>query len=110
MHSSVILIAIVSGCNSKCVQPKLIMMLKVAGENLELEYLTLEKKINALDTLGKLILSNLDEFGEAIFQSSLHNKWFDIDHLHYALRTIAQHFLNKELLLNWVKAYNIQQH
>lgn len=82
-------------------------MPKVAAENLELAQLTLEKKINALDALGKLILKDPNEFGEAIFQSSLHNKWFDIDHLHYALRSIAKHFLSKELLQSWVKPYNI---
>ena len=63
----------------------------------------LEDKIVCLDRLGKWILTFDDSLQAAIAQTYIHNKWFTKENTRRALEGIANQFLTKEKLTNWLE-------
>ena len=68
--------------------------------------MTLSERIEALSILGKQLLEPSDERETVIHRTAHNNAWFTIDNQKKAIQEIATHFLNKELLENWVKNYD----
>lgn len=69
--------------------------------------LSLEQRIDLLDRLGKYILQ-FDEAMEGLIEYTyLKNKWFTKENTKQALRNIAEHYLVKSKLENFVSNYKI---
>ena len=68
--------------------------------------MTLSERIEALSILGKQLLEPSDERETVIHRTAHNNAWFTIDNQKKAIQEIVTHFLNKELLENWVKNYD----
>lgn len=72
-----------------------------------IDRLKLEERIDLLDKLGNYILE-YDEAIEGVIElSSLKNRWFTHENTRRALTSIANEFLNKKKLSNWVEQYGI---
>lgn len=71
--------------------------------------MTLLERIEALATLGKRLLEPSDEREAIMRRTANNNSWFTIDNQKKAISEIATHFLNKEMLGNWVKNYDYLQ-
>ena len=70
--------------------------------------MSLEKRINALNLLGKDILSNKNAYSEIIEKAAQHNPWFTTEFITQNLIAIAQNFLQKNNLEKWVSNYKIK--
>lgn len=71
--------------------------------------LTLAQRIDLLSSLGKYILE-FDEAVEGLIEYAyLKNKWFTHDNTRRALSAIADVFLNKDVLENFVANYSITE-
>lgn len=66
-----------------------------------------EQQITALHRLGKYILSGSAGLKEAVSTASQHNKWFTRGNVEYALKSIAENFLNEKLLRKWLQEYEL---
>jgi len=71
---------------------------------------SLPSSLDGLDKLGETILNGEADLEEIIHTASLHNKWFTKDNLHYALKAIAENFLNKKMLQQWLAKYRLPEH
>lgn len=69
--------------------------------------MTLQKRIELLDRLGQYMLSEDNEWKSAKAKAGIENSWFIPEFIEKATVTIAHSFLRKEILKNWVEAYNI---
>lgn len=78
--------------------------MQVVRENSEVQ-LSLDNRIKALDALGKQLLAEEDELNAVITQAALHNKWFTEENIRFALKAIAEHFLDAALLEKWISKY-----
>lgn len=70
--------------------------------------MNLQERIELLSALGKYLLSDDDDLKTAKEKAFLHNKWFTPEFTDLATRQIAEKFLEKSLLENWISAYAIQ--
>ncbi len=70
--------------------------------------MTLDQRIEVLDTLGKEILERPEWLQEAVQKAYYANKWFTVDESWNALEAIATHFLSKEVLSKWTSKYEIK--
>ena len=67
----------------------------------------LEQRIDLLARLGEHLLGE-DEYLRAVMhRSEFHNKWFTKENQEMAVRSIATHFLKRELLESWAARYPI---
>ncbi len=71
--------------------------------------MTLLERIEALSTLGKQLLEPSDEREAVMRRTANNNSWFTIENQSQAIAEIAIHFLDKEMLLKWVKNYDYLQ-
>jgi len=79
------------------------------GESMtkSIDKLELVERIDLLDKLGSYLLE-FDEAVEGVIElSSLKNRWFTHENIRRALTSIANQFLNKQKLSDWVKQYEI---
>lgn len=67
------------------------------------------RKIAAFDVLGKYLLRESAELQETIALAALRNKWFTESNIRYALKTLAENFIEASLLQNWLAAYSVSQ-
>ncbi len=67
----------------------------------------LKQRITALSELGRYILSDHSGLKETLHNASLHNKWFTVPDMRYALKAIAENYLDAEKLRNWISKYEI---
>lgn len=82
---------------------------KFAGSNSQTMTMNLAERLAALVALGKYIQQDSPERERAIRQSYQHNGWFTPANSLLALENIAQAFLQKEALENWVGHYPVLQ-
>lgn len=69
--------------------------------------MTLNERIETLQQLGQL-LSNKDEYLEAVMKrTEFNNQWFTLENQQLAVKAIAENFLQKDKLENWLNNYNI---
>ena len=71
--------------------------------------MTLLERIEALDTLGKQLLEPSNERESVMRRTANNNSWFTLENQQKAIEEIANHFLNQELLENWVINYDYLQ-
>ncbi|MFT5834090.1 MAG: hypothetical protein ACI97N_001724 [Cognaticolwellia sp.] len=70
--------------------------------------MTLQERIDALVELGNRLNSNDEKLESVVQQAYIHNRWFTIENCRKAIQNIADAFLQKDKLENWVKAYDIK--
>lgn len=71
--------------------------------------MNLEKNIVAFANLGNYILENPIELQEVVNKTFVYNTWFTKENTNQALQNIANEFLNKEKLENWLSQYEISK-
>lgn len=69
--------------------------------------MNIEERVNAFAKLGNYILDNNDDLQQTVALAYRMNSWFTPENTNKALRNIAAHFLNKDLLKKWVTAYPV---
>ncbi len=67
----------------------------------------LQERIQLLAKLGEYMLNNSSQWEEAKYRASAQNAWFTLDFIEISTRSIAQHFLQQDLLEKWVDSYFI---
>ena len=70
--------------------------------------MNLQMRIGLAAQLGEYILSNGAEWQEAKLRAGLINPWFTPKFIDIAAENIANHFLDKQKLINWTSSYTIQ--
>ena len=68
-----------------------------------------QERIFFMAKLGKYLLNNSEELQLAKQNAMYENAWFTGEFIDNALKNIAVNFLNEQLLINWIKAYNISK-
>ncbi len=68
--------------------------------------MNIEKRIAALASLGSYILENPVSLQEIVHKTYLYNTWFTKENTNHALQNIANEFLNKEKLDQWLFSYD----
>src|ERR1041384_3596577 len=75
--------------------------------------MNLQRRIDLLNLLGAWMNSEEPAWKEAKKKASLENSWFIPEFIGLATTNIAEQFLQKQILENWAKQYQIpgdQQH
>ncbi|MGE0079165.1 MAG: acyl-CoA reductase [Bacteroidales bacterium] len=72
--------------------------------------MNIDKRINAFAALGSRIISEINQNDKsdlsiAIDNANIHNPWFTPENVRNALSAIAQQWLSKETLENWIAQY-----
>ena len=70
--------------------------------------MNLQHRINLLSELGKYILSNDETWRSAKIKASQQNSWFTPEFIDIASENIAHRFLQKDLLENWARQYEVK--
>jgi len=70
--------------------------------------MNIEDRIAAFAKLGDFILENPVELQEIVNKTFIYNTWFTKENTNQALQNIANEFLNKEKLENWLTSYDLQ--
>ncbi|MGB1120537.1 MAG: acyl-CoA reductase [Saprospiraceae bacterium] len=71
--------------------------------------MTLQQRIDTLVTLGERLQSETEIVNAAKQLAYIRNKWFTVENSQKAIDHIVHAFLQRELLENWAKAYNIDK-
>ena len=69
----------------------------------------IQKRLKSLAQLGKFIGLQTDELMNKVHYAGLKNQWFTEEHVLGALDAIAKHYLNEQLLQEWVKSYDLKE-
>jgi hypothetical protein len=69
--------------------------------------LSLEKRIDLLERLGKYMLSDNEEWLEIQENANYANAWFTKDHISIAIENIVTELLDRKKLDNWVNQYQL---
>ena len=72
--------------------------------------MNLQMRIDLMARLGQYILSGASEWQEEKQKASLVNPWFTGEFIDIATKNIANHFLDKEKLVNWIASYTAEHH
>jgi hypothetical protein len=70
--------------------------------------MNLQHRINLLSRLGEYILSGNEQWAEAKIKAGQFNGWFIPEFTTLASENIAQRFLQKDLLEQWTKKYDLK--
>ncbi len=65
--------------------------------------MTRDQRLSALATLGEYILEMDERLGAHVHRSMHTNPWFTKDNQEFALKQIAERFLDLEKLHNWLE-------
>jgi hypothetical protein len=71
--------------------------------------MNLQMRIALLTRLGKYILSEDPDWKRAKDKASLQNSWFTPEFIDRAIKNIEKQFLKKEMLENWISAYQLSE-
>ncbi len=74
-----------------------------------METLNLKERIKALGKLGEYILEEKPELNEIANTAHHHNKWFTPDNIKYALKAIAENFLDEKEINEWLSKYSLPE-
>lgn len=69
----------------------------------------LAQRIDLLVKLGDYLLSDDEQWETAQYRATTMNAWFTLDHIKMAATNIAQNFLQRDKLTNWLKSYDLPQ-
>src|SRR5262249_12506558 len=69
--------------------------------------MNLQHRIDLLSSLGRYILSDDEQWQTAKDEASSRNSWFIPSFVDLATGNIADLFLQKDILTNWVNKYNL---
>jgi len=67
----------------------------------------LQRRLDWLSKLGNYLLSNEPAWEEAKHKASVQNGWFIPEFVSLAIKNIAENFLKKESLDNWITSYHL---
>lgn len=67
-------------------------------------------RISLLAALGSYMLANNEEWQDIKLRAMYANPWFTLEHVEMASNSIANNFLQKEALEQWIAAYKPTQH
>jgi hypothetical protein len=67
--------------------------------------LSLHTRIELLDKLGKYMLSDDEQWLETQVRAKLANMWFTPEHIALSVKNVAEQFLQKEILEQWIVDY-----
>ncbi len=67
--------------------------------------LSLHTRIELLEKLGQYMLSNDEQWQETLAVAKISNMWFTPDHIDLAVKNIAEQFLQKPIMEQWVSNY-----
>lgn len=88
----------------------------VLGENkkisficIKFRFMTLNDRIELLSLLGKHLLKFDDPLKGTILRTYHGNRWFTEENIEQSISAIANHFLDKEKLTNWINRYNFSE-
>ncbi|MEI2709821.1 MAG: hypothetical protein V9E96_12555 [Chitinophagaceae bacterium] len=65
----------------------------------------LQERIALLENLGKYILSNNENWQQIKERASRENAWFTPNFIEVSTTNVAEQFLQKHLLENWIESY-----
>lgn len=71
--------------------------------------MNLQQRIDLLSRLGEYMQSDSEEWNAAKERASRENGWFAPEFINLAADNIASHFLQKNILEDWVKNYNLKE-
>lgn len=69
--------------------------------------MTLQQRIEILEDLGNYMISQADSWLQAQHEAYLQNPWFVPEHIQHSIHQIAEAFLKKDKLTEWVTEYSI---
>ena len=69
--------------------------------------LSIEKRIDLLDRLGKYMHSDDEQWINTQYNATNLNAWFTQDHIQVAIANIADYYLHKDQLQDWVGNYTL---
>ncbi|MBL7813446.1 MAG: acyl-CoA reductase [Saprospiraceae bacterium] len=69
----------------------------------------LSERIDALAELGKRLSQPSEQLDAVMHHTQVRNPWFTVENQKKAVSEIAKHFLQKDLLENWVKNYKLTE-
>lgn len=69
--------------------------------------MNLQERIDLLSRLGKYMLSETEPWQEAKEKAARENNWFIPEFVELAVKNIANSFLRKDALINWVNHYKL---
>ena len=69
--------------------------------------MNVEQRVDLMEKLGQYLVS--EDAGLSIIKQSAtyDNQWFVVDFINYQLRHIANEFLSRKNLENWIKKYDV---
>lgn len=71
--------------------------------------MVLEERITLMSHLGQYFLENSEELNQAIYRAESQNPWFTHEHISYALKNIAEGYLEKDQLEKWTLPFPVFQ-
>lgn len=71
--------------------------------------MNISDRINVLADLGNFINQNTPELQEVTHKAFIHNTWFTPKNIELSLINIAENFLEKEKLENWIANYDFSE-
>ena len=71
--------------------------------------MNITERIAALANLGDFLLKKDDYLEAVMHRTHFNNAWFTIENQQRAVKAIAEHFLQKEKLVDWLSAYNFPE-
>jgi hypothetical protein len=71
--------------------------------------MNIDERINLLTKLGEYFLMDDGALASIKQKANLQNPWFSLDFIDLSLKNITQNFLQRDLLKNWTKQYNISE-
>lgn len=69
-----------------------------------------EQRVDLLERLGNYLTSNSEEWQRVKERAISENPWFIPQFIDFQVNHIAEAFLNRQVLLNWIKKYDLPQH
>lgn len=71
--------------------------------------LSIDKRIDLLDSLGKYMLSDADEWLDTKDRAVRSNPWFTADNIELSVKNIANDFLKEDKLRSWLEKYTLPE-
>lgn len=68
---------------------------------------SMNERIDLLDKLGNYIISDDEQWESAKIMAANMNAWFTPESIEMSINNVADNYLQKEKLANWIKGYNL---
>ena len=70
--------------------------------------MNVEQRVVLMEKLGRYIVSDDEEWAQVKEKATNENPWFIPEFINYQLEHIANAFLNRTKLENWISRYDLQ--